>query len=161
MGFEGAKPRTYRTLAADEMFFGCGEKTGQFNKRGEVFANWNTDNPAHTYLNGEVYVSIPFLLSVRSRAIDRAAVGDESPHYEPPVCYGIFFDNSHRTLFNLGRVADEKHYFLEADGGELDYYFFAGESIKDVVRGYTELTGRMWMPPKWALGYQQIGRAHV
>lgn len=136
--WEGPKCRWKRSLAADEMFFGCGEKTGQFNKRGEVFANWNTDNPSHTYLNGEVYVSIPFLISTR-----------------PGAHYGIFFDNSHRTLFNLGRVPDEQHYFLEADAGEVDAYFFAGNSVRDIVRGYTELTGRMWLPPKWALGFQQ------
>jgi len=138
MGWDGARCRTHRTLARDEMFFGCGEKTGQLNKRGQSFGFWNTDNPSHTYLNGEIYVSIPFLVSTR-----------------PGAHYGIFFDNTHRSFFNLGHVEDEKHYFLEADAGELDYYFFAGDSIKDVVRGYTELTGRMWLPPRWALGYQQ------
>lgn len=142
MGFEGPKCRTHRELAAGEMFFGCGEKSGQFNKRGEVFANWNTDNPSHTYLNGELYVSIPFLISVRWEG--------GQPH-----CYGLFFDNSHRTVFNLGRVPDEGHYVLEAEGGELDYYFFAGPTLPEVVRDYTELTGRMWMPPRWALGYHQ------
>ncbi|MCX7916121.1 MAG: DUF4968 domain-containing protein, partial [Verrucomicrobiae bacterium] len=142
MGFEGPKCRTYRELADGEMFFGCGEKSGQFNKRGEAFANWNTDNPAHTYLNGELYVSIPFLISVRWEN-------------GRPRWYGLFFDNSHRTFFNLGRVTDERHYFLEADGGELDYYFFAGPTLPEILRDYTELTGRMAMPPRWALGYHQ------
>jgi len=136
--WNGAKGRTRRELAPDEMFFGCGEKSGQFNKRGELFGNWNSDNPNYTFLNGELYVSIPFLISTR-----------------PGAHYGIFFDNSHRTTFNLGQTVDEKHYWLEAEAGEIDYYFFTGDSVKDVVRGYTELTGRMWMPPRWALGYQQ------
>ncbi len=138
MGWLGAKCRTCRTLASNEMFFGCGEKTGPLNKRGQSFGFWNTDNPTHTYLNGEVYVSIPFVISTR-----------------PEAHYGIFFDNTHRTFFNLGHVEDEKHYYLEADAGELDYYFFAGGSVQEVVSGYTDLTGRMWMPPRWALGFHQ------
>jgi alpha-glucosidase len=133
MGWEDAKCRSYRELAQDEMFFGCGEKTGQMNKRGQSFGFWNTDSLGHTYLTGEIYVSIPFLISTRG--------------------YGIFWDNSHRTFFNLGH-GDESRYFLEADAGEINYYFFAGD-VKDVVRSYTELTGRMWLPPRWALGYHQ------
>jgi alpha-glucosidase len=123
----------------DERFYGCGEKTGQLNKRGEQFSNWNTDNPSHTFLNGELYVSIPFLISSAGGA----------------RCYGLFFDNCHRTTFNLGRTTDETHYWLEADAGELDYYFIAGGSLQDIVRRYTDLTGRMTLPPRWALGYQQ------
>ena len=45
--WKGPKCRTRRELAPTEMFFGCGEKSGQFNKRGEQFSNWNTDNPFH------------------------------------------------------------------------------------------------------------------
>ena len=131
--WDGAKCRSRRDLAAEEMFFGCGEKTGAFNKRGQSLGFWNTDNPAHTYLNSEVYVSIPFLISSRG--------------------YGIFWDNTHRSQFNFGN-GDETQCVLEADAGEIDYYFFAGNP-REIVRVYTELTGRMELPPRWALGYQQ------
>ncbi len=136
--WEGETCRSRRALARDEMFFGCGEKTGPLNKRGSTATFWNTDDPNHTYATEALYVSIPFLISTRRGA-----------HY------GIFWDNTHRTRFNLGQVEDEKHYILESDAGEIDYYFFAGDSTRDVVHGYTELTGRMWMPPRWALGFQQ------
>ena len=138
MGWEGTKCRSYRQLAADEMFFGCGEKTSPLNKRGSKTTFWNTDDPGHTYATEAIYVSIPFLISTR-----------------PGTHYGIFWDNTHRTQFNLGQVEDEKHYILESEAGEIDYYFFAGDSIREVVRGYAQLTGRMWMPPRWALGFQQ------
>ena len=138
IGWEGVKCRSHRQLATDEMFFGCGEKTSPFNKRGSKTTFWNTDDPGHTYLNEAIYVSIPFLISTR-----------------PGAHYGIFWDTTYRTHFNLGQVEDEKHYILEADAGEIDYYFFAGDSVREVVRGYSELTGKMWMPPRWALGYQQ------
>ncbi len=136
--WDGEKSRSQRTLAHDEKFFGCGEKTSPLNKRGSTTTFWNTDDPNHTYATEAIYVSIPLLISTR-----------------PGAHYGIFWDNTHRTRFNLGQTPDEKHYILESDAGEIDYYFFAGDSIREVVRGYTELTGRMWMPPKWALGQQQ------
>jgi alpha-glucosidase len=138
MGWDGAKCRSHRTLDAKEMFFGCGEKTSPLNKRGSKTTFWNTDDPNHTYVDEAIYVSIPFLISTR-----------------PGAHYGIFWDNTHRTHFNLGQVEDEKHYILESDAGEIDYYFIAGDSVPEIVRGYTELTGRMWMPPRWALGNQQ------
>jgi len=138
MGWEGAKCRSHRWRARDEMFFGCGESAGPLNKRGSTTTFWNTDDPNHTYATEALYVSIPFLISTR-----------------PGAHYGIFWDNTHRTRFNLAQVEDEKQYVLESDAGEIDYYFFAGDSIREVVRGFTELTGRMWMPPRWALGYQQ------
>ena len=138
MGWEGPVCRSHRVLAGDEKFFGCGEKTSPLNKRGSKTTFWNKDDPNHTYATEAIYVSIPFLISTR-----------------PGAHYGIFWDNTHRTHFNLGAVEDEKHYILESDAGEIDYYFFAGDSIHDVVRDYTELTGRMWMPPRWALGFQQ------
>lgn len=156
MGWEGPKCRSYRQLAADEMFFGCGEKTGPMNKRGQSFGFWNTDNPTHTYLSGEIYVSIPFLISVRSATgVSPVAGAGQATRAGRPCHYGIFWDNTHRSQFNLGQVEDEKHYWLESDAGEIDYYFLAGDSLCDVVRAYSELTGRMWMPPRWAIGFHQ------
>ncbi|MCF8338700.1 MAG: DUF5110 domain-containing protein, partial [Bacteroidales bacterium] len=39
--------------------------------------------------------------------------------------------------------------------GEMDYYFLFHKTVSNILRSYTWLTGRMPMPPKWALGYQQ------
>jgi alpha-glucosidase len=138
MGWDGPKCRSYRTLEVEEKFFGCGEKTSPLNKRGSKTTFWNTDDPNHTYATEALYVSIPFLISTR-----------------PGAHYGIFWDNTHRSHFNLGQVEKENHYILESEAGEIDYYFFMGDSVPEVVHAYTELTGRMWMPPRWALGFQQ------
>lgn len=50
---------------------------------------------------------------------------------------------------------NSKYYYFSAVDGNLDYYFIYGPSIKNVVSGYTTLTGTMPMPQKWTLGYQQ------
>ena len=37
----------------------------------------------------------------------------------------------------------------------MKYYFIAGESVGDIIKSYTHLTGRTPLPPLWSLGYQQ------
>jgi len=44
---------------------------------------------------------------------------------------------------------------METRGGDLDYYIIYGPHPEQILRTYTELTGRMPMPPRWALGYHQ------
>src|SRR5581483_1628018 len=44
---------------------------------------------------------------------------------------------------------------LTVAGKVLVVYFFAGPTPADVLRQYTELTGRVSLPPRWALGYHQ------
>ncbi|HEX7694085.1 MAG TPA: TIM-barrel domain-containing protein, partial [Sphingomonas sp.] len=63
-------------------------------------------------------------------------------------------DNTWRTWFDFGhKTAD----MLEMGGpdGPIDYYVIAGPTTREVVRRYTDLTGKAPLPPEWALGYQQ------
>lgn len=54
----------------------------------------------------------------------------------------------------MGKEDAERYYFA-ADGGDLDYYFIAGETMRDILGAYTGLTGRTALPQKWTLGYHQ------
>lgn len=40
-------------------------------------------------------------------------------------------------------------------GNQIDYYFIDGKNIDEVVSGYRQLTGKAFIPPKWALGFWQ------
>jgi alpha-glucosidase len=42
-----------------------------------------------------------------------------------------------------------------AEDGELRFYFLAGQNAQTVLRLYTDLTGKMPLPPLWALGFHQ------
>ena len=72
------------------------------------------------------------------------------------VAYGLFYDTLAATTFDLGCEHDNYHGFYryaEIDDGDLDYYLFVGPRLRDVVRKFAELTGRMAFGPRWSLGY--------
>ncbi|WP_294372207.1 glycoside hydrolase family 31 protein [uncultured Clostridium sp.] len=127
-----------KKMEDDMHFYGFGEKTGHLDKKGYHYVNWNTDNPnPHGETFDRLYQSTPFFIGLNKEE-----------------AFGIFFDNHFETHFDMGRDNSEYYYFSAVDGN-LDYYFLYGPSIKNVVKGYTYLTGTMPLPQKWTLGYQQ------
>lgn len=66
--------------------------------------------------------------------------------------YGILTDTYSPLIFNDNIYGS--YIYTEADE-ELDYYFIAGNTLNDVVKGYRTLTGKAAMLPKWAFGYMQ------
>ena len=136
-----------KSLGFEEHFYGLGEKAGHLDKRHDYVQMWSTDHYGYNWGNDPIYQSIPFYIGLHM---------DESsaPGKWQGSAYGIFYDNSYRTHFDMSS-SDPENVIFKADGGEMDYYFFYGPSMKKVVNRYTELTGRMPLPPKWALGNQQ------
>jgi alpha-glucosidase len=126
-----------KKLGFDEHFYGLGEKAAHLDKRRGFFVNWNSDTPGYTLGRDPIYQTIPFYLGL-----------------EKGSAYGIFFDNSYRSYFDFGRLSQERIWF-GAEGGELNYYFFYGPSIKKILTRYADLTGHMPLTPLWALGVQQ------
>src|SRR5207249_1579171 len=68
--------------------------------------------------------------------------------------YGIFLDNLGEGFFDLGST-DSTRYLMGTRFGDLDYYFFLGETCADVVGGFTSIVGRPRLKPRYALGYHQ------
>lgn len=136
-GWDGKEIRCWKVLDSDHRFFGLGEKSGDVNKRGQFYTNWNSDIPAYRNDSDPLYCGIPFFSgSVANKA------------------FGIFFANSYRSTFNLG-AGNKRLYSFGAEDGPFSYYIFTGPTMKDVISSYTAVSGRMSLPPKWALGYQQ------
>ena len=126
-----------KRLGLDEHFYGLGEKAARLDHRRGKFTMWNSDTPGYVEGTDPIYQSVPFYLGL-----------------DGGVAYGLFYDNSYRATFDFGRSGQEAVIY-RADGGELNYYFFAGPGLKKILGRYTELTGRMPLPPLWALGNQQ------
>lgn len=124
-----------------ETYYGFGEKAfAEMSRNGKFIVNWNTDTFSYAIGTDPVYQSIPFFYALRGGK-----------------AYGLFFNNTFRTWFDMGKTAPERYSF-GADGGELDYFVFTGgkdRSPKTILEDYANLTGKMPLPPIWALGNQQ------
>lgn len=118
-------------------FYGLGEKPGHLDKRHDAYTMWNSDVYApHVPEMEALYVSIPFVIA-----------------FESEEASGLFLDNPGKTRFDFRSNAPD--FDIHSDHGEPDLYLLQGPSMKEVIRCYTHLTGRMPLPPRWALGYHQ------
>jgi len=118
-------------------FYGLGDKPTNFNLKGKRMSNWNTDQYAYAKDMDEVYKTVPFYIGLSDKK-----------------AYGIFFDNTFKTHFDFCYERRNVMSFW-ADGGEMNYYFFYGPEMSNVVKAYTDLTGKPELPPMWAMGYHQ------
>ena len=144
VSFDGDEVRCFKALFKDERFYGLGEKTGLLNRTGNQYVMWNSDKPRYTNDTDPIYQSIPFFIGIRTL----------SSSSSEKTAYGIFFDNTYKSYFNMG-ASNNRFYWFGAEKGEMNYYFIYGPEIKTVISSYTKLTGRMKLPPEWTLGYQQ------
>ena len=123
-----------KLLRDDEQIFGLGEKAGPMSRRGGTFKMWNSDKPCYSTTEDPLYKSIPFFMS--------------SYHY------GIFFDNTYKTVFRFG-TENPDSYSFSAPGGSMVYYFIYGRNYKEILNRYVTLTGKPIIPPRWAFGFAQ------
>ena len=135
--WNGEQVTTYKKLQEGERFIGLGEKTGPLDRKGHGYENYNTDNFAYSTSGDPLYCTFPFYIGV---------------HHN--LSYGIFFDNTYKSFFNFG-ASNNRFTSFSADTGEMNYYFIHDQSVADIIKHYTHLTGRMEMPPLWSIGYQQ------
>ena len=136
--FDGRGFRLRKAMPIDEHYFGMGDKTGLLDRRGYTFTNWNTDFFGFTPSSDPIYKSIPFYIGIGG----------------PSGSYGLFLDNTWRSTFDFGHAREGTLEISSVDG-PIDYYLIAGPTTAEVVRRYSDLTGRAPLTPEWALGYQQ------
>jgi alpha-glucosidase len=128
-----------KELPSGEHIYGLGDKTGgTLDRRGKSYVDWNTDAYGFDSSTDPIYKSIPFFVSTGGQG----------------GAYGILLDNTWRTFFDFGHASPDV-LTMGGPDGPIDYYIIAGPSIREVVRRYTDLTGKAPLPPEWALGYQQ------
>jgi alpha-glucosidase len=133
----GEQVTTYKKIQSGERFIGLGEKTGPLDRKGNAYLNWNSDAYAYNKGTDPLYCSMPFYIGIHNG-----------------LCYGVFFDNTHKAYFNFG-ASNNRFSSFGADAGEMNYYLIHGNSVSEIIKQYTDLTGRMELPPRWSIGYQQ------
>lgn len=122
-------------LTPDMDLYGTGEVTGRLLRNGTRIVLYNKDNYGYGKLD-QLYQSHPWVLAVRP---DGSA-------------FGVLFDTPWQARLDLrtGIV-----FSTPAQAPDFPVYILQGPRPQDVLKHLAELTGRMPMPPRWALGYHQ------
>ncbi|ADE15225.1 Alpha-glucosidase [Nitrosococcus halophilus Nc 4] len=126
-------------MAANEGYYGFGQRTGKLNRRYRRLTNWNVDLAGASHSRGDdnLYQACPFFLAAR-----------------PGFAWGLFLHSTWYNQFDVG-ASQEDRLRIFTLGGELDYYLLTGPTPAAVVEQLTRLTGRPLLPPLWALGFHQ------
>ena len=111
---------------ANEALFGLGQhQDSVMNRKGTT----------RHILNANTEINIPLLVSNKG--------------------YGIFWDNYSTSDFYGADSNNTKYRYVSEAGEMVDYYFFYGPSIDQVVALYRTATGAAPLFPKWAYGLFQ------
>ena len=127
-GSNGSFIREQLSLGVGEHVYGLGERFGNFIKNGQSIDIVNKDGGTFTE---QSYKNIPFYITDNN--------------------LGVFVNHTEEISFEVATENVSKVQF-SAKGECLDYFLFAGSSMKDVITLYTGLTGRAPKLPDWSFG---------
>lgn len=119
-------------IAEGERFYGLGEGDSEsIEHRGKSFQNWAV------YQYNEI--PIPLVLCSGN--------------------WGILIAAQDRHFVDIDDH-DKGHLTILGNNDDLDIFVLWGDSMKDLLRHYTELTGRSMVLPKWGYGLTYIAPIH-
>ncbi len=124
-------------LHPEEVIFGLGQAVRGMDKRGHRYESWNSDVFNHTEDKPSLYGSHNFVI-----------------FFSPERLLGLFADDPGRVIWDLGCTRHDRA-VITSVSGNLDLYLLEEESLTALARAFRELTGRSYLPPRWAFGYIQ------
>lgn len=116
------------SLAPNESVYGFGERFTQFVKNGQVIETWNEDGGTSSSI---AYKSIPFYVTNKG--------------------YGVLVNHTGNVSFEVASEKVECVGFAVEDES-MEYFFFYGPNLHDVLKKYTALSGKPALPPAWSFG---------
>lgn len=133
--FSETRTRAVVPIPDGTSLYGTGEVTGPLLRNGRQITLWNTDNYTYRHAEGKrLYQSHPWVLAVRPDG----------------TAFGVLADTTWSSEINLARSIE-----FTSDGPSFPLIVIDRESPQAVMRALADLTGRISLPPKWALGFQQ------
>ena len=125
------------TLHPEEVLFGLGQAVRGIDKRGHRYESWNSDVFNHTEERPSLYGSHNLLV-----------------FFSPERLFSVFLDDPGKITWDLG-YEDHGRAVITSAGGNLDAYIIEEDTLSGVARAFRKLTGRSYLPPRWAFGYIQ------
>lgn len=118
-------------LAHGEKLMGGGERVLGMDRRGKRLRLYNNPSYGYETYADLMYYSLPVVISSNK--------------------YMLAFDNGANGYLDLG-VAEHDVLRFEAEGGRMSYLVVAADHWDQLASGFTALTGRQPLTPRWALG---------
>ena len=125
------------SLHPEEVVFGLGQSVRGMDKRGHRYESWNSDVFNHTEERPSLYGSHNFIV-----------------FFSPERLLGIYLDDPGRVIWDLGWEQYDKA-VITSLSGNLDFYLIEENTLPGIARAFRRLTGRSYLPPRWAFGYIQ------
>lgn len=123
-------------MEKDDIVYGLGEANRGINKRGWCYISDCTDDPNHTEDKRSLYGAHNFIV----------ISGNET--------FGLFFDYPAKITFDIGYTRMDT-LTVSCEDSDLDLYVIDGDSPYDIVKQFRCMTGRSYVPPKFAFGFGQ------
>ena len=128
--YDGLRGFRFR-LQEDEKLLGTGERVLGMDRRGHRLPLYNRAHYGYETESSQMYFSLPMVTSSNK--------------------YMLLFDNAAKGHVDLGHSGKNILQF-EASGGRTAYVVVAGKTYPDLLKHYTQVTGRQPLPPLWAMG---------
>lgn len=120
--------REQLSLGVDSHVYGLGERFGNFVKNGQEVRTINKDGGTGS---DQAYKNVPFYITD-----DGYGVFVNQPE---PVDFEAASENVDRVQFSI-------------EGESLEYFVIYGPTPQEILHKYTELTGKIQLPPSWSFG---------
>ncbi len=135
----------------DDYFYGLGEKSSSYKLNNKSYDLSNIDQ----YPN---YSSFPFFLSYNDKGTYGVFVDSPAP--------GFFSFNKEdknlakKYIFTSQEYREDLLYRVAVQDQILDLYIFTG-TAQSILQDFTSLTGKPYLPPRWAFGYHQCRYSYM
>lgn len=118
----GAKTVQTMQRDTDEYFYGCGMQNGYFSHRDKD------------------------ILIEKGGGWNDGGRANPVPFYMSTNGYGVL-----RNTFDAGKYSFKERLAFSHNENRFDAFYFYGPSLKKILGDYTEITGRPFLMPRWAL----------
>jgi alpha-glucosidase len=119
----GRETVQYLRRGADEYYYGGGMQNGRFSHR-----------------NKTIFLRIDWNW-------EEGGAPNPAPFYLSTQGYGALRNTYAPGVYSFGDTVTLRH-----TESRFDCYYFTGESMKEILNAYTDITGKPFLPPRWALG---------
>jgi oligosaccharide 4-alpha-D-glucosyltransferase len=126
-------------LSPGEAIYGAGERAIPIDRRGYILPLYNRPSYGYGVGTTSLNYSIPLILSSKK--------------------YAVLWDNPQKGFVDIGKTHPDVMEW-NAIGGPANYYVIAATTYPELMKSYTELTGRQSLPPRWIFGNLQSRMAY-